>query len=308
MLDFASVDKWYGAYHALRGVSFRLQPGTIGLLGPNGAGKTTLLRVLLGLEEFSGEARVLGCDARRDARVLRQKVGFMPESDCYLTGFNALETCVLAARLSGLPGADAIARAHSVLDFVGLGDKRYQLVANYSTGQKQRAKLAMALVHDPELLLLDEPTSGLDPKGREEMLALIGSLHHRTGASVILSSHLLPDIEQTSDQVLLLGDGEVIYQGSLGRLREESGRDVYEVRTKDRIDTLVAELKKAGLSVEREGELALVRVTDASTDLIFATAQKLTLQIRHLQPRRLTLEHAFRRALASRASRGSVTA
>src|SRR5262249_25625244 len=175
LLEFGDVHKRYGAHHALRGLSLSVPAGTVGLLGPNGAGKSTLMKVLLGLLPFDGNAAVLGHDVRAQPTQIRARVGYMPERDCHLVGMSAGERGGCAAGLSGLPPSEAMQRAHMVLEFVGLGDKRYQRIDGYSTGQKQRVKLAQALVHDPKLLLLDEPTNGLDPQGRDEMLALVHS-------------------------------------------------------------------------------------------------------------------------------------
>ena len=187
VLELEGVTARYGGYQALRGVTAKVPAGICGLLGPNGAGKSTLIKVLLGLRHHEGRALVLGEDVRARREVVRMKVGYMPERECHLPGLDAVELCAYGAQLCGLPRGEAIARAHHVLEFVGLADKRYQSVDGYSTGLKQRAKLAAAMVHDPELLLLDEPTNGLDPAGREEMLALVASLPSRTGCSVLLS-------------------------------------------------------------------------------------------------------------------------
>ena len=233
LLEFADVHKRYGAHHALRGLSLSVPAGTVGLLGPNGAGKSTLMKVLLGLLPFEGNAAVLGHDVRAQPAQIRARVGYMPERDCHLVGMSAVELCGYAAELSGLPPSEAMQRAHMVLEFVGLGDKRYQRIDGYSTGQKQRVKLAQALVHDPKLLLLDEPTNGLDPQGRDEMLALVSSLPARTGCSIVLSSHLLHDVERVCERAILLHEGKIVYSGTIEALRKEGQKDVYEVRVKE---------------------------------------------------------------------------
>src|ERR1700749_272344 len=161
---------------------------------------------------------------------------------------------------SGMPATEALQRAHLTLEFVGLGDKRYQRIDGYSTGQKQRVKLAQALVHDPRLLLLDEPTNGLDPQGRDEMLALVSSLPARTGCSIVLSSHLLHDVERVCERAILLDEGKIVYSGTIEALRKEGQKDVYELRVKDGEDKLQAALEKRGLGVEREGLLLVVHV------------------------------------------------
>jgi ABC-2 type transport system ATP-binding protein len=275
--------------------------GAIGLLGPNGAGKSTLLKVLLGLVPFDGQARVLGLDPRAEAPKLRARIGYMPERDAHLPGFSAVELCAYAGELSGLPAPEALERAHATLDLVGLRDKRYQVVDGYSTGMKQRVKLAQALVHDPRLLLLDEPTNGLDPEGREEVLGLIRSLPERTGASVLLSSHLLKDVETVCGQALLLHHGRLLYAGPLERLRGEGTEGQYEVRVKEGGARFLAALTERGLAVVADGELVVVRVPvdeAAPTRAIFAAARAANVQVRHLAPRRLTLESAFVRAVS----------
>jgi ABC-2 type transport system ATP-binding protein len=300
LLQFADLHKRYGAYHALKGITLSQPVGAIGLLGPNGAGKSTLLKVMLGLLPFEGSAAVLGFDVKSDARKLRAKVGYMPERDCYLPGMNAVEFCTYAAELSGLPANEAMQRAQVVLEFVGLGDKRYQKIDGYSTGMKQRVKLAQALVHDPRLLLLDEPTNGLDPDGREEMLALIESLPGRTGCAILLSSHLLHDVERVCQRAILLHEGAIVYSGTIEELRKEGQKDIYEVRVKVDEDKLKRALEARGCRVEDDGGMLAVRVPETEakpTDFIFAVAAAEGLQVRHLQPRKLTLESAFVRAV-----------
>jgi len=300
LFAFEAVNKWYGPHHALRGVTTQAPPGGIGLLGPNGSGKSTLLKVMLGLLPFEGQATVLDEDVRTGARKVRARIGYMPERDCYLPGMNAIELCTYAAELSGLPPGEAMQRSHAVLEFVGLGDKRYQKIDGYSTGQKQRVKLAQAIVHDPRLLLLDEPTNGLDPDGREEMLALIASLPGRTGCSILLSSHLLHDVERVCQRALLLNLGQVVYAGTIDELRSEGQKDAYEVRVKEDWDKMGKALTARGCVVEEDAGLLTVRVPAGEsrpTELIFQVAEAEKLQVRHLAPRKLTLESAFVRAV-----------
>ncbi|HEX9105524.1 MAG TPA: ABC transporter ATP-binding protein [Polyangia bacterium] len=305
LLEFSDVHKRYGAHHALRGLSLSVPSGTVGLLGPNGAGKSTLMKVLLGLLPFDGSAAVLGHDVRAQPSQIRARVGYMPERDCHLVGMSAVELCGYAAELSGLPPSEAMQRAHMVLEFVGLGDKRYQRIDGYSTGQKQRVKLAQALVHDPKLLLLDEPTNGLDPQGRDEMLALVRSLPARTGCSIVLSSHLLHDVEKVCERAILLHEGKIVYSGTIEALRKEGQKDVYELRLRDGEERMQQALEQKGLRVEREGPLLVVQLhnnvlrahNNRPTDLLFAVAADEKLQVRHLSPRKLTLENAFVRAV-----------
>lgn len=216
-----TLTKRYNGIPALDGLTLEIPEGSIGLLGENGAGKTTFLKLLLGLlRPTAGSARVLGYDLSRprEALELRRRVGYMPEDDCLPPDSSALDLLVRLGRLSGLPKETAVQRTHDVLHLVGLGEERYRPIGGYSTGMKQRVKLAQALVHSPQLVLLDEPTSGLDPQGREEMLALIREIRAKMDLSLVLSTHLLPDVEKTCDHVIILRAGRLLAQGPLREL------------------------------------------------------------------------------------------
>ena len=306
LLSFERVTKHYGARAVLRDLSFRFPPSVIGLVGPNGAGKSTLMKIILGFLPFDGEARVQGLDPARDPLTLRARIGYMPERDGLPTGMNAVDLCALGGELAGLPAQAALERAHATLGFVGLLDKRYQPVDGYSTGMKQRVRLAVALAHGPQLLLLDEPTNGLDPQGRQEMLALIAQVPRRTGASVILSSHLLPDVESVCDQALILADGGLVFAGPIDRLKgNDEGPRRWALRIKpgagDETAFLTA-LADAGFSVERDGaRLELGAGGASSTRAIFAAAARAHVQIRHLERARPGLEAAFLAAIGEEA-------
>ncbi len=301
LLSLADVRLRFGKRVILDGLTLSLPRGTIGLLGPNGAGKSTLVRLLLGLLPFDGAASLLGHDVRSEPLVVRSRVGYMPERDELVPRLSAVLHVAYAGELCGLPPGEALERAHAALDFAGLGDKRLQPVGSYSTGMKQRVKLASALVHGPELLIADEPTNGLDPDGRAEMLVLLGSLPARAGCSVLLSSHLLPDVETVCDQAILLHHGKIIFAGALAALRgrgQAAGR--YDVRVKSDPQKLAAALRAEQFTVEENGAALLVLPDPnlaAPTMRIFALAQKAGLQVRHLVPARLTLEQrvSFRR-------------
>ncbi|MFL5332580.1 MAG: ABC transporter ATP-binding protein, partial [Geminicoccaceae bacterium] len=229
-LDALTVQ--YGKNRALSGVTATFPIGAVGLLGPNGAGKSTLIKALLGfITPSQGAMRVLGLDVTTSAQAIRSRVGYMPENDGHIPGMNAVSFVAYCGELSGLPPVDAMQRAHEVLYYVGLGEARYRDIATYSTGMKQRIKLAQALVHDPDLLFLDEPTNGMDPKGRDEMLDLIRDLGHNKGVSLILSSHLLPDVEYTCDHLIVLDKGRIATSGGIGELKGPSG-SIYELRIK----------------------------------------------------------------------------
>jgi ABC-2 type transport system ATP-binding protein len=298
LVAFRDLRVSYGPMPALAGVSGAFRPGPTGLLGPNGAGKTTLLKTLLGfLTPDRGEMTAFGLDPVKNPLEVRRRIGYMPEVDCHLPGMTASAFVAFAGELSGLPRDEAISRAHEVLYYVGLGEARYRNVDTYSTGMKQRAKLAQALVHDPDLLLLDEPTNGLDPQGREEMLALIHDVSTRRQMSLILCSHLLRDVERVCDDVIVMNQGAVAASGKIAALRGET-RAVYDVRLKGDAAAFLTDLKDKGCDW-REGEDGYrVFVPDASgPGLLFTTARECGVQVRHLRPGTESLEDVFLRAL-----------
>src|SRR6266566_1756130 len=219
LIDLTNVQRWYGSFHALKGVTLRLPPGRVGLLGPNGAGKSTLLKILLGLlPPTAGSGRVLGHELLRAGSPLRRAIGYMPEADALVPGMRGADYVALAGELYGMPRKQALRRAHEVLTYLGLEDARYRRLEEYSTGMKQRLKLAQALVHDPPILLLDEPTSGLDPAGREAMLRLLLTLGKEHGKSLVLCTHLLGDVERVCETVLILHKGRLLRQGGVEEL------------------------------------------------------------------------------------------
>jgi ABC-2 type transport system ATP-binding protein len=291
----------YGKNIALNDVSAVFPGGAVGLLGPNGAGKSTLLKSLLGfLVPEKGSMKVLGLDVATSPLEIRERIGYMPESDSHIPGMNAVSFVAYCGQLSGLPAVDAMQRAHEVLYYVGLGEARYRNLETYSTGMKQRIKLAQAIVHDPDLLFLDEPTNGMDPKGRDEMLELIHDLAHRKNVNLILSSHLLPDVEYTCDHVVVMDKGTIATFGPIAALKGTTGR-VYELRVKGDQSQFIEVLKAAGYEVHDTDEDVL-RVfvpgaTDDSTKVLFALAARERLQVRHLRPSIPTLEDVFARAV-----------
>jgi ABC-2 type transport system ATP-binding protein len=294
----------YGKNPALRDVSATFPKGAVGLLGPNGAGKSTMLKSLLGfVAPTSGRLEVLGLNVAERPLDVRARLGYMPETDGHIPGMNAVTFVAYCGQLAGLPKADAMQRAHEVLFYVGLGEARYRNVETYSTGMKQRIKLAQALVHDPALLFLDEPTNGMDPKGREEMLELIRDLAHNKGVDLILSSHLLPDVEYTCDHVIVLDKGAVATSGSIEALKGPGGR-IYEVRVKGQLPPFLAALKDAGLESHETDEdvmrVFVPGVLGAPGDdqrRICEIALRSQVQVRHLRPSIPTLEDVFARAV-----------
>jgi len=301
-LDHVTVT--YGKNAALRDVTASFPKGAVGLLGPNGAGKSTMLKALLGfVAPDGGRLEVLGLNVAERPLDVRARLGYMPETDGHIPGMNAVTFVAYCGRLAGLPKADAIQRAHEVLYYVGLGEARYRNVETYSTGMKQRIKLAQALVHDPDLLFLDEPTNGMDPKGREEILELVRDLAHNKGIDLILSSHLLPDVEYTCDHVVVLDKGAIATSGPIEALKGPAGR-IYEVRIKGDLAPFLAALKAAGLeSHETDEDVMRVFISGAlgapgdDQRRICELAIASHVQVRHLRPSLPTLEDVFARAV-----------
>jgi ABC-2 type transport system ATP-binding protein len=294
----------YGANRALRDVTAVFPKGAVGLLGPNGAGKSTMLKSLLGfITPKSGKLDVLGIDVAARPLEVRARLGYMPETDGHIPGMNAVTFVAYCGQLAGLPKVDAMQRAHEVLYYVGLGEARYRNVETYSTGMKQRIKLAQAIVHDPDLLFLDEPTNGMDPKGREEMLELVRDLSHNKGVSLILSSHLLPDVEYTCDHIVVMDKGTVVAHGPIAQLKGPTQR-VYEVRIKGDLPAFIAALEHAGMKCHETDEdimrvLVPASQTGPATDqqLICQLARAQRVQVRHLRTSLPNLEEVFERAV-----------
>jgi ABC-2 type transport system ATP-binding protein len=292
----------YGANTALRDVTTAFAAGAVGLLGPNGAGKSTMIKALLGfVAPAAGRMRVLGLDVATSPLEIRARIGYMPESDAHIPGMNAVSFVAYCGELAGLPRVDAMQRAHEVLFYVGLGEARYRNVETYSTGMKQRIKLAQALVHDPDLLFLDEPTNGMDPKGRDEMLELVRDLAHNKGVNLILSSHLLPDVEYTCDHVVVMDKGRIATQGGIAALKQPRGR-VFELRVKTPgadLETFLERLRVAGLDCHATDE-DVMRVFvpgEGGAQQLFALAAAEHVQVRHLRPSVPTLEDVFAHAV-----------
>jgi len=299
VVTLQSVSVAYGKNYALRDVTAGFKPGAVGLLGPNGAGKSTMIKSLLGfIVPTAGQLRVLGMDVATSPLDIRARIGYMPENDGHIPGMTAVAFVGYCGELAGLPPTDAIQRAHEVLYYVGLGEARYRTVETYSTGMKQRIKLAQALIHDPDLLFLDEPTNGMDPKGREEMLELIRDLGHNKGMNLILCSHLLPDVEYCCDHVVVMDKGRIAADGPITQLKGPAGR-VFEVRAKSGHDRLVAACRAAGFEChETDEDVMRVFVPEGfGAQDLFKLATREGLQLRHLRPSLPTLEDVFARAV-----------
>jgi len=301
MIELRNLSHWYGPLQALRGVSFQLVPGQVGLLGPNGAGKSTLLKILLGLlPPSSGEGHILGHPLGKDGAALRRAIGYMPESDALIPGLCGAEYVALAGELYGMPRRQAQRRAHEVLTYLELEDARYRRLEEYSTGMKQRLKLAQALVHDPPLLLLDEPTSGLDPAGREAMLRLLLTLGREHGKAMLLSTHLLGDVERVCDRVLILHQGRLLLQGSVAELCRRR-HDRYRLQIQGDVAAFCEELRLEGVRIlhdNGQGELRVAVPPHWTTRAFFALADNQHVLLRGVQPDDEDLVELFHRVLS----------
>jgi ABC-2 type transport system ATP-binding protein len=290
----ALTKRYPGGVTALDALSLELEPGIIGLVGANGAGKSTLLRILLGLlEPTSGRASVLGQDVRAAGPELRRFLGYMPESDALPPDTSATDFVGQMGRLSGLPAAAARERAAEVLRHVGLYEERYRPMGGYSTGMKQRVKLAQALVHDPRLLLLDEPTNGLDPAGRDEMLALVRRTGTEFGIAVIVASHLLGEIERVCDYLVAIDAGQLVRAAPLTDFTGQTG--ILAVEVDDGADGLADALRGRGIAASVDGRVVLVDAPEqVPWDLVRDLVADQGLGLVRMEQRRRGLEELFR--------------
>ena len=303
LFQLQDVTKTYGPVTALNNLTLSVPTGAIGLLGPNGSGKTTLIRTLLGLIPVDrGSGEILGMDFRRRQLDIRTAVGFAPEDECLFPQVVGVEFVAYAGELVGMSRKDAMQRAHEVLDYVGLGEARYRKVESYSTGMKQRLKLASAIVHDPKLLILDEPTNGMDPAGRDEILELAHDLAHNKGMSLLFSSHLLPDVEAVCDYVVVLGSGKLLTEGKIQELKQVHHR-CFEVRLKaDSAPFRRSTWRRWAAQTEAARRFAARRTArrplrrSCSGKLAAAEQRQ---QIRYLRPQRSTLEEVFLKRVAT---------
>lgn len=301
-IELENISVSFGTTAALDDLSLEMSNGgAVGLLGPNGAGKSTLIKMLLGFVKPSrGTAKVFGLDVQSDQVAIRQQVGYMPEDDCLIPPMNAVQLVAYAGQLCGMPFRDAMQRAHEVLYYVGVDEERYRPISGYSVGMRQRVKLAQALVHDPKLLLLDEPTNGMDTTGREEMLLLVQDIAVDKGIDVLLSSHLLPDVELTCKSVMALSHGSLVVQGEIEELRKNQGQ-AFDLKIVGDRDAYVAALESYPYDTELRSE-GHVRVTSKATDptegsFFFKLAHETGVQLRQLRKVRHSLEDVFADAM-----------
>ena len=306
LISIRALTKRYGTHvTALDALTVDVEPGIVGLVGSNGAGKSTLIKILLGLvEPTSGEATVFDMDVRARGTDIRQLVGYMPEHDCLPPDTTATDWVSHLALMSGLPRTAARERTAEVLRHVGLYEERYRAIGGYSTGMKQRVKLAQALVHDPRLLLLDEPTNGLDPAGRDEMLDLVHRTGTEFGMAVIVASHLLGEIERVCSHLVAIEGGRLLRSAPLGTFTEGTGTLAIEVD--DNAAGLAARLTEQGFSTAIDGRAVLVALDgDRTFDAVRDAVVELGLPLIRIEPRRHRLEDLFRDEPAEPAEPGA---
>jgi ABC-2 type transport system ATP-binding protein len=304
LVDIRDLTVAYGKRVALDNVTLAIEPGVVGLLGPNGAGKSTLLRTLLGfIRPANGSASVFGMPVTGNALRIRQRIGYMPEKDITSPKISAVAFVSYCGSLAGMPRADAIQRAHEVLNYVGLDEERYRTMETFSAGMLQRAKLAQALIHDPRLLFLDEPTNGLDPLGRVEMLDLITEIAKIKQVAIILSSHLLPDIEHVCERVVVINHGRIVRTGDMTDLTRMKGR-MMEVRVREGHGTFADYLRKHEFNVQEthDGTLIVTHGESVTVEGLYGLARETGHQIRHVSPVRQKLEEVFLEAIQDTAA------
>lgn len=317
VISLQNLSVRYGEFQALQSITIDIPPGATGLVGRNGAGKSTLMKVLLGLlRPTTGTGHVLDTDIFAPGETLRRAVGYMPENDAFVLGMRGLEQVALAGELCGLSARDAIRRAHEVLMYVGLGEARYRTAEEYSAGMRQRLKLAVALVHDPQLLLLDEPTVGLDPPGRQRMLDLLEDLTHRHGKSLVISTHLLGDIEHTCDTVVIIERGSLIASGPLSDILRENGCQ-YRLRWNGNGEPFIAALCRDGGEVlatesaagkvlsSRDGEVRIAMPASYDTTRIFEIAFEHGVRLRTVEPDHADLSELYHRLIVKGTGSGT---
>ena len=297
LIEVKNLSLSFGTTTALDNLSLQVQGGAVGLLGPNGAGKSTLIKTLLGfVKPNEGTAAVFGLDVQTNPMEIRRQIGYMPEDECLIPGMNAVQLVSYAGELCGMPRRDALQRAHEVLYYVGLDEERYRPVDGYSTGMKQRVKLAQALAHDPKLLLLDEPTNGMDTSGREEMLELVKDIAIDKNINVILSSHLLPDVEFACQEIVALSHGSVAIQGQIQDLKENKGQS-FDLKIVGDSEAYISALEHHNFQVDLHPDKRL-RVTSGNqehteTTFFFKLAHDTGVQLRQLRGVKHTLEDIF---------------
>ncbi len=304
LISLSGISKKFGAHFALSDVDLDIGTGVTGLLGPNGAGKSTLIKLLLGLvRSTSGTGSVLGQPlGRKNGRWIRSRIGYVPEDDCYIPGLTGVEVVRFSATLSGMDPVEGLRRAHEILDFCNMKEDRYRAVEGYSTGMRQKVKFAAALVHDPDLLILDEPTSGLDPEERDSLLSRIRILAKRHGKSVLLSTHILPDVQSVCDHVVILANGRMRLNQSLEAINRPVA-DVISVQLDSGIEAFVAALQKRGYAASADnGTTVGIRGGDAKLhESIWKIASETGAVVHSISPAKNSLESVFLKSIEEQA-------
>ena len=299
-ISMQDVHVSYGDLKALAGASVEIDGGAVGLLGPNGAGKSTLLKTVLGfVRPNRGKTVMFGMSMPEHAIEVRQRLGYMPERDVVSPKVSAVSFLTYCGCLFGMSRVDAMERAHEVLNYVGIGENRYRKMETYSTGMCQRVKFGQALVHDPKLLLLDEPTNGLDPEGRVEMLDLIRELAGKRKVTIVLSTHLLPDVEHVCDRVIMIAKGRVVVDGDIDSLTV--ARDgLYELRVRDNKAGFLAAIEGLGFTWrdQQTGDVLVTKPPGKEAQVLFEVARAQNTQIRQFRPVRQSLEEIFMKAIS----------
>ncbi len=300
LIELDNVEVHYGTFKALDGISCQIDGGAVGLLGPNGAGKSTLMKTLLGFNRASsGQVRILGHEMPQAALRIRQELGYMPEREVVSPSVSAVSFLTYVGRLFGMVRVDAMERTHELLNYVGLGESRYRKMETYSTGMLQRVKLAQALIHDPRLLLLDEPTNGLDPEGRLEMLELIADIGKKRNVTVVLSSHLLPDVQHVCDRVIMVQHGKVVEDNTIEALTAPRDSQ-FVVQVHGGQDQFIARVEEGGgQRIQQRDETLLIQLpAGATVEYLFQAARDSKTQIRQLEPAKSSLAEVFLKAMA----------
>ena len=299
VIELADLRVRFGKLEALKGLTGSLSGRTIGLLGPNGAGKTTLIHTLLGFHSpSSGSASIFGHDIVTESQQIRTQVGYMPENDSFIAGMTAVRFLTLMAELTGIPRSAALERAHESLFYVGLGEARYRKVETFSQGMKQLVKLAQAIVHGPRLIFLDEPTNGLDPPARSRMLKLVREITARGDVHLILSSHLLKDVEECCEEVLILKDGDIAVYCDLEEQRK-ANRKFVELETRGNHGTFISAMEGMGCEWAQAGPYRFKMVLPEGVGIrqLYEAAADHEVQLRRLNYKQDTLEDIFLKAM-----------
>lgn len=306
LIELQNIVKHYGKVRVLDQISIDLQPGVTGLLGPNGAGKSTLIKVILGLVRISsGSGHVLGKDLLKEGKQIRSLIGYMPEDDSYIAGMSGIEVVRYAACLSGMTSTEGLRRAHEIMDYCDIGQERYREIETYSTGMRQKTKVAQAIVADPPILIFDEPTSGLDPEAREAMLNRVKNLSVRHGKTVIISTHILRDVQQICEHVIIVANGKLKMSDRLESVHRPSSPNLHLVVEGDQQGFQLA-LERRGIqySLSEKNRIQVVTKDGVLPNEVWDVAQELSVQIRSIIPARNSLEAIFREAVGEDARAG----